>query len=123
MRELPGGKDWYHFFQHQCEKALKKLADTYTDLFEDLVHLFDGRQVENHYQADVSVILRPLPLVPLLICYWRAEEGMESNLNLFFDTTAEENLGIQGLYALGTGITRMFQKLTLRHGVPGSSID
>jgi len=40
MRELPSGKDWYHFFQHQCEKALKKLADSYPDLFEDLVHLF-----------------------------------------------------------------------------------
>lgn len=123
MRELPNGKDWYHFFQHQCEKALKKLADSYTDLFEDLVHLFDGKQVENHYQSDVSVVLRPLPLVPLLICYWRAEEGMASNLNLFFDTTAEDNLGIQGLYALGTGITRMFQKLAQRHGVPVASSD
>lgn len=123
MRELPSGKDWYHFFQHQCERSLKKLADTYTDLFEDLVHLFDGKQVENHYQSDISVVLRPLPLVPLLICYWRSEEGMDSNLNLFFDSTAEDNLGIQGLYSLGTGITRMFQKLAQRHGVPGLSIN
>lgn len=118
LRELPSGRDWYHFFQHQCEKALKRLADTYTDLFEDLVHLFEARQVDNHYQADISVVLRPLPLVPLLICYWRPEEGMDSNLNLFFDTSAEDNLGIQGLYSLGTGITRMFEKLAQRHGVP-----
>ncbi len=117
MRELPGGKDWYHFFQHQCEKPLKKLADAYPDLFEDLVHIFDGRQVNGHYQADISVVLRPLPLVPLLVCYWRPEEGMDSNFNLFFDTTAEENLGIQGLYSLGAGITRMFQRLAQRHGV------
>lgn len=117
MRELPSGKDWFHFFQHQCEKPMKKLADTYTDLFEDLVHLFEGRQVEKHYKSDISVVLHPLPFVPLLICYWRPEEGMDSNLNLFFDVTAEDNLGIQGLYALGTGIHRMFHKLAQRHGV------
>lgn len=117
LRELPGGKDWYHFFQHQCEKPLKKLADAYPELFEDLVQIFDGHQENGHYQADISVVLRPLPLVPLLVCYWRPEDGMGSNFNLFFDTTAEENLGIQGLYSLGAGITRMFQKLALRHGV------
>jgi hypothetical protein len=62
------------------------------------------------------MVLYPLPLVPLLICYWHPEEGMGSNLILFFDATAEDNLGIGGLYALGTGITRMFEKLALRHG-------
>ncbi|MBU4317028.1 MAG: DUF3786 domain-containing protein [Proteobacteria bacterium] len=116
MRELPGGKDWYQFFNHQCEKPLKKLADTYTDLFQDLVDIFNGQKTNNHDQADISVILHPLPRVPMMICYWRTEEGMESNLNLFFDLTAEENLGIEGLYSLGTGIVRMFEKLALRHG-------
>ena len=41
---------------------------------------------------------------------------MASDLNLFFDASAEDNLGIGGIYALGTGITRMFEKLALRHG-------
>lgn len=31
MRELPSGKDWHHFFTHQCETPFKKLADSYTD--------------------------------------------------------------------------------------------
>ncbi len=117
MRELPHGKDWAHFFQHQCEKPLKKLADTYTDLFEDLVDIFSGKKTDSQYQADVSVVLHPLPLIPMMICYWRPEEGMDANLNLFFDTTAEDNLGIEGIYSLGTGIVRMFEKLALRHGV------
>lgn len=117
MRELPSGKDWHHFFDHQCIKPLKKLADAYTDLFKDLVDLFNGKEVEHHYQSDVSVVLRPLPLVPMLVCYWQPEEGMDSDLNLFFDTSAEDNLGSGGLYRLGAGITRMFQKLALRHGV------
>lgn len=117
MRELPGGQDWHHFFSHQCEKPLKKLADSYTDLFRDLVDLFNGKKVKGHYQSDVAVVLHPLPLVPILICYWEPDEGMDSNLNLFFDTSAADNLGVQVLYTLGTGITRMFEKLARRHGV------
>lgn len=116
LRELPSGKDWYRLFGQQCEKPMKKIADSYTDLFTDLVYIFNGQSVENHYQSDVALVLHPLPLVPLLICYWQAEEGMESDLNLFFDASAEDNLGIDGIYALGVGITRMFEKLALRHG-------
>ena len=116
LRELPSGGDWYRLFGQRCEKPMKKVADAYPDLFSDLVDLFDGRPAGNQFQSDVAVVLRPLPRVPLLICYWYAEEGMASALNLFFDATVEDNLGIEGLYALGAGITRMFEKLALRHG-------
>ncbi len=108
--------DWYRLFGQRCEKPLKKVADRYSDLFSDLVHLFNGRPAGNHFQSDVAMVLEPLPLVPLLICYWHPEEGMGSNMNLFFDASAEDNLGIGGRYALGTGITRMFERLALRHG-------
>ena len=117
MRELPGGKDWYRFFEHQCIKRMKKVADAYTELFEDMVDLFNGQQIDSHYQSDIAVALYPLPLVPLLVCYWKPEEGMESDLNVFFDANAERNLGIEGLYSLGAGIVRMFEKLAQRHGV------
>jgi hypothetical protein len=117
LRELPSGADWYRLFGQRCEKPMQKVADGYPDLFSDLVDLFNGRPAGEQFQSDVAMVLFPLPLVPLLVCYWHAEDGMDSNLNLFFDVTAEENLGIDGLYALGTGITRMFEKLALRHGI------
>ena len=117
LRELPGGKDWYRFFEHQCIKRMKTVADAYTELFEDMVDIFNGRQIDSHYQSDIAVALYPLPLVPLLVCYWKPEEGMESDLNVFFDANAEKNLGIEGLYSLGAGIVRMFEKLAQRHGV------
>lgn len=116
LRELPSGGDWYRLFGQRCEKPMKKIADAYGDLFADLVALFNGQPVENHYPSDVALVLHPLPRVPLLICYWHPEEGMGSKLNLFFDASAEDNLGIDGIYALGTGITRMFERLALRHG-------
>ncbi len=117
LRELPGGKTWYRLFGQRCEKPLKRVADIYTDLFEDMIHLFNGRQVEKHYKADISLVLHPLPKLPMLICYWKPEDGLESSLNVFFDATAEENLNIESIYALGTGLVRMFEKIALRHGL------
>ncbi len=116
LREFPGGQDWFRLFGQQCENVLKKTADTYPDLFSDLVHTFGGKQIVNQYQSDISVVLFPLPKVPMLLCYWRPEDGMGSSLNLFFDESAESNLGMDGLYLLGTGIARMLERLARRHG-------
>ncbi|MBW1641903.1 MAG: DUF3786 domain-containing protein [Deltaproteobacteria bacterium] len=116
FRELKGGKNWYRLFGQRCEKPLKKVADTYTDLFEDMIHLFNGRKVEKHYESDISLVLHPLPNVPILICYWKPDDGLESDLNIFFDATSEENISIESLYVLSTGMVIMFEKLALRHG-------
>ena len=116
FRELEGGKTWYRLFGQRCEKPLKRIADTYTNLFEDMIRIFNGKQVENHYASDISLVLHPLPKVPMLICYWKPDDGLESDLNLFFDATAEKNLNIESLFTLGTGLVIMFEKLALRHG-------
>lgn len=116
MRELPHGKDWSHFFEHRCEKPLKHVADTYTGLFEDMIRLFNGQKTTNHYASDISLVLRPLPRIPILVCYWKPEEGLASSLNLFFDANAEENLPIESIYTLCAGLVRMFEKIALRHG-------
>ena len=116
LRELEGGQDWHRLFGQRCEKPLKKVADTYTDLFEDMVHLFNARQVGRHFESDISVVLYPLPKIPILICYWKPDEGLESDLHLFFDDTAAINLNIEALYTLGAGLAQMFEKIALRHG-------
>jgi hypothetical protein len=116
FRELEQGKIWYRLFRQRCERPLKQVADTYTSLFKDMLHIFNGRQVENLYSSDISLVLHPLPKVPILVCYWEPEDGLESSLNIFFDSTAEENLNIEALYALGTGLVQMFEKIALSHG-------
>ncbi|THB75276.1 MAG: DUF3786 domain-containing protein [Desulfobacteraceae bacterium] len=116
FRELASSKDWARFFEYQCEGALKKVADTYPAFFEDIIELFNGRQVENHYDADIALIIHPLPLLPMLICYNHPEEGLESDLNLFFDSTADQNLPVQNIYTLSTGLANMFKKLAINHG-------
>jgi hypothetical protein len=111
FRELEGGKTWHRLFGQRCEKPLKKVADTYTDLFADMLHIFNGKKAQNHYNSDISIVLHPLPKVPVLICYWRPDSGLDSDLNLFFDSTAERNLNIDSLFTLGTGLVAMFEKL------------
>ncbi len=120
LRELEGGKDWYRLFGQTCEKPLKQLADNYPALFEDMISLFNGKPVENHYQSDISLVLHPLPRLPMLICYWKPEEELSSELNLFFDRNAEENLNIERIYTLATGLITMFKKIALKHGIATS---
>jgi hypothetical protein len=116
FRELKTAKDWVKFFNHQCVKPLKEVADTYTLFFEDIIKLFNGRQVENHYESDISLIIYPLPLLPFLICYNKDEDGLGSDLNLFFDSTADKNLNVEDIYSIGTGLAVMFKKLAITHG-------
>ena len=116
FRELDNGKEKYPLFKKRGEDVLKQLADNYTDFFDDIVHMFDGEQVEKEFESDVSVVLYPLPLVPVMICYWKPEEGMGSSLNLFFDRSADQNLGADSVFFLGTGLAQMFEKLAEHHG-------
>ncbi|RJX30020.1 MAG: DUF3786 domain-containing protein [Desulfarculus sp.] len=116
LRDLPGGADWGRFFEHRCEKELKKVIDGYTGLMEDLVDIFAGRPAPAAFDSDIAVVIRPLPKLPVLLCYWKAEDGMDSSLHLFFDRTAEDNLRIESIYTLGVGLTTMFQKIALTHG-------
>ena len=118
FRELKDGKERYPLFQKRCEHAMKRVADIYTDLFDDMVHIFSGKQVEKQFKSDISVVLHPLPAVPVMICYWLPEDGLESNLNVFFDETADKNLDVSSVFSLGVGLAQMFGKIALRHGFP-----
>jgi len=116
LRELDGGKELYGLFQKRCEQPIKQLADNYTELFDDLVHLFSGQKVARQFESDISVVLHPLPLVPVMICYWLPEDGLASSLNLFFDDSADKNLNIRSVYTLAAGLAQMFEKISHRHG-------
>jgi len=117
FRELKDGKEGYPLFQKRCEESMKRVADTYTDLFDDMVHIFGGKQVEKQFKSDISVVLHPLPKVPIMVCYWFPEDGLESSFHVFFDNTADRNLGTDTVFTLGVGLSQMFAKLALRHGV------
>ncbi len=116
FRELKNGAIQFPLFQRRCEAPLKRVADAYRDLFKDMLEIFNGKKIKNHYESDVSLVLHPLPLIPILFCYWKPDEDLESDLHIFFDETADENLDLESLYMLTAGLVNMFQKIFLRHG-------
>jgi len=116
MRDLgKDGAEWARFFNQRCEKPLKKVADDYTELFEDMIQIFAAEPAQE-FDADIAVVLRPLPKLPLLICYWKDDGEMGSQMNLFFDETAPQNLPVESIFTLGTGMLHMFEKIAQTHG-------
>ena len=79
FRELEGGREQNGLFVQTSEVPFKKIADRYIDFFEDLILIFNGQRVEKLFDSDISLILSPLPKLPILICYWKPEEGMASD--------------------------------------------
>lgn len=122
FRELNGGPSRYAHFQQRCEKPLKRIADTYTGLFKDMLEIFDGKTIVSHIDSDISILLHPLPLFPIMVCYWQPEDGIESSLHLYFDSASDENLDIESNYTMNEGIALMFEKIALRHGEAGGMI-
>ena len=114
--ELENAKPRYPLFKQQCERPCRRLADADTGLFEDIVSLFGGA-ADDDLSAHISVVLNPLPRLPILIRYWKPEDGLESVLSFLFDATAVENLNIESIHVLGTGLVLMFERIALTHGL------
>lgn len=122
FRELEQGGAWGPLFERRCEQPLKRIADASGGLFSDLVSMFSGQASRPAEDADLAVVLHPFPRVPVLFCYWREEEGMESKFHLFFDANAEKNLPIASLFTLGTGLARMLERIMYTHTDGGSEL-
>jgi len=120
FRELAGGREKNNLFVQRGERPLKKIADTYPGLFEDLVEMFSGNPLDRQYESDISLVLYPLPLLPMLVCYWKPEDGMDSDLTLFFDQSADQNGGSPMIFNLAAGMVQMFEKFAVTHGIKGA---
>ena len=115
FRELEQAAGRGLHFEQMCEKPLKRLVDTHTELLKDLIDIFSGERSVNLFGSDVSLVLFPLPRIPVLICYWEPEDGMESSLHIFFDDTATDHLSVEWLHSLCAGLVAMFEKIALKH--------
>lgn len=114
FREISGGIEWQGLFSNRCEMPLRRLADDNQGLLTDLIDLFQGAMIE-WYQADIALILHPLPKIPILICYQAPDDDLESTLTIFFDACCPENLHIKPLFTLCSGLVQMFAKIAQYH--------
>lgn len=116
FRELQGGIDWQGLFTSRCEKPLCKLADENPELLTDIIDLFMGQETSTKkYEADIGLILHPLPHIPILICYQKADQDLDSTLTIFFDECCTHNLHIKSLYTLCAGLVKMFEQIAGKH--------
>ncbi|HIJ78426.1 MAG: DUF3786 domain-containing protein [Desulfobulbaceae bacterium] len=114
FREIRGGIDWQGLFTSRCETPLKKLADDNPHLLTDIIDLFQGRTID-WYQADIALILYPLPKIPILICYQAPDDDLASALTIFFDECCATNLHIKSIFTLCSGLVQMFAKIAEHH--------
>ncbi len=114
FRELAGGLDWQGLFVSRCEEPLRRLADANPGLLADLIELFMGRAID-WYEADIALLLHPLPKAPILICYQAPEGDLASKLTILFDRCCGTNLDSRALYSICAGLVLMFGKIAERH--------
>jgi hypothetical protein len=114
FREIKGGIEWQTLFANRCEEPLRRLADDNPGLLNDLIDLFMGETID-WYDADIALILHPLPKFPILICYQAPEDDLESKLTIFFDECCGINLHIKSIFTLCYGLVQMFTKIAEHH--------
>ena len=83
FRDLSGAAGRSLHFEQMCERPLKRLVDTHTELLKDLIDLFSGERSVNRFGSDLSLVLFPLPRIPVLVCYWEPEEGWNLAAHFF----------------------------------------
>jgi len=115
FRELEKAAGRGLHFEQMCERPLRRLVDDHTELLKDLIDIFSGERSVNLFASDVSLVLYPLPRIPVLICYWEPESDMESSLHIFFDATATDHLSVAWIHSLCAGLVAMFEKIALKH--------
>jgi Domain of unknown function (DUF3786)/Putative Fe-S cluster len=113
--ELGQGLSGSDYFSKTCESALCRLVDVHPDLFADLLDLFAAEHVDHGFDADLSVVLRPLPKVPLLVCHWKADPPFDSKLSIYFDRVTPSHLSGEATTILVMGIVEMLKRIVTRH--------
>ncbi|WLE96075.1 MAG: DUF3786 domain-containing protein [Candidatus Electrothrix communis] len=116
--QLQGAADWSRFFSHRCEEDMRKLIDSHTELFFELMQLFDAQPVSGS-DADRCLLIHPMPKLPMIIHYWNADDDFASQLSIFFDCTAPDNINIEYIYTVTRGIVEMFRELIVKHNMTG----
>lgn len=115
---LKGAVAWSRFFTHRCEDELRRLADAHRELFFELLDVFGAKKVA-YTDADYSLVIHPLPKLPLMIQYWVPEDDFDSKMCLHFDKSASDNINIEYIYTLTRGIVEMFRLLIVKHNMTG----
>ncbi len=88
------------------EEVERRIAETFSgkkDLLLERAAACTARQVPvEDSGADLAVVFRPLPRVPVKLLFWDSEpeDGIEARVKLLFDSTVPEHLDLESLVFL-----------------------
>ncbi len=108
---LPSGK-WKSL--DQIPNTISKIKSMKAHVLEPLARMFSGKPEalglaaekvggfavnREDYGADLALVFKPLPRIPLLLLFWdqEPEEGFEARVSILFDSTIVEHLDIESI--------------------------
>jgi len=103
------------YFEYRCENDIKRLFDEQTELMTLILETFGEHVEEGLVDADISIKLMPLPNVPFLYSYWKAESEFPSRFSIHFDKSARQNLDPRSILFLAGGMAEMFTRFVQTH--------
>jgi hypothetical protein len=119
--DLPSAAPTAPYFEKNSEAPLKAMADEHTDVFMDMLGLF-GAEEQEGFESDYAVVIYPLPKVPFLLLYTRAEEGFESRMKILLDSGVINYIPKESLTYISRGIVEMFKKILSKHEMVSQTI-
>ena len=94
-REVPDGRFYLDAF---LKRAKNPLVQAFGEEPERLVELAKSRYEAGPFdQGDYSVIVHPLPLVPLALVLWRGDEEFRPDGNILFDRSISSILSAEDI--------------------------
>ena len=100
FKELPGGQIYIEPYQKRTIKPLLKYFGQRIEKFMELASSLGGEKASF---GDASIIMRPLPRVPLGFIFWEGDEEFPPRANIIYDAAAKNYLPTED-YALLPGL-------------------
>lgn len=103
LQDLPNSTPKIHSIVTYVEKPLiKQFAGKKDELLEKSRAIGGTKIDDPAITADLGILFRPLPRLPLLLLFWDAveDEGFEAEVKLLFDETIKEHLDIESIVFL-----------------------
>lgn len=105
FRDLKGGMIRARGFNDACELSLAQMFEHNKDRCIKKLRKLGATQVDG-FATEFSYILHPLPMIPLLILVWPADEVFQTDCKILFDSTATEFLDVEALLYMGIALIR-----------------
>lgn len=104
MKDLKGGRG----FAQSHPLPQEKILEVYGRDREGFLRRGQELGGEAMGFGDASVLLKPLPRIPMLLVLWEGDEEFPPRLNCLFDPTAAEHLRLDALYGLAVEVIRRY---------------